>query len=38
MSLADGVKPNQKPITIDGHFIQIYLEYVVFVLTAHSDG
>ncbi len=33
IGLADGVKPNRKPRTIDGHLLQIYLEYPVSVLT-----
>ncbi len=37
MSLADGVKQNLKPRTIDGHSLQIYLEYVVFILTTDSN-
>ncbi len=38
MSLADGVKPNRKPRTIDSHSLLIYLEYTVSVLTTDSNS
>ena len=38
MSLADGVKSNRKPRTINGHFLQVYLEYVLFVFKTDSDS
>ncbi len=38
MSLADGVKSNRKPRTINGHCLQIYLEYVLFVFKTDSDS
>ncbi len=38
IGLADGVKPNRKPRTIDGPSLQTYLKYAVSVLTTDSDG
>lgn len=38
MGLADGVKPNQKPRTIDGYALQIYLKYAIYVLTTNSNS
>ncbi len=38
IGLADDMEPDQKPRTIDGHFLQIFLEYAVFVMKTNFDG
>ncbi len=38
INLTDVVKPDRKLVTIDGHFLQIYLKYDTHLLTTDTDG